>query len=307
MEQKNLPIRLLKCFMAGTMLVKTSLFAAMTSKQATSNCTDLARSADILYHLSMTAGMTVLLLRIRAVLPFGWNAYIKSMHVVLVGMRIIIGAVDVVLLQRAVLPDGSCQFQESKAWGPVYTVYDTLVDLYVTIAIGITLYRHVKRVRNSIDDEQTSLPYHAIIMQNVIRTTVLFLSNLATVILMLKSANQAVLIIYWPVTNILFILLIGYDSDLVQVVRSMRKRLLFDRSRQQRPSFSTQSHEIQLDSFHRCQSCGAITHSTDEHRHDSPFIHENASCAPMPTILTTTVTTDSQGSESKKSDFPNST
>lgn len=34
MEQKNLPIRLLKCFMAGTMLVKTSLFAAMTSKQA---------------------------------------------------------------------------------------------------------------------------------------------------------------------------------------------------------------------------------------------------------------------------------
>lgn len=80
-----------------------------------SNCTDLARSADILYHLSMTAGMMVLLLRIRAVLPFGWNAYIKSMHVVLVGMRIIIGAVDVVLLQRAVLPDGSCQFQESKA------------------------------------------------------------------------------------------------------------------------------------------------------------------------------------------------
>lgn len=158
--------------------------------------------------------MTVLLLRIRAVLPFGWNSYIKSLHVVLVGMRIIIGAVDVVLLERAVLPSGACQFQENKAvsnsvwvdlgyifigsginvlkWGPVYTVYDTLVDLYVTIAIGITLYRHVKRIRTSLDDEQASGSYYAIIMQNVIRTTVLFVSNLATVILMLKvTSNNA--------------------------------------------------------------------------------------------------------------------
>lgn len=71
-------------------------------------------------------------------------------------------------------------------WGPVYTVYDTLVDLYVTIAIGITLYRHVKRIRISLDDEQASGSYYAIIMQNVIRTTVLFVSNLATVILMLR-------------------------------------------------------------------------------------------------------------------------
>lgn len=86
----------------------------------THNCTDIARAADVLYHLSMTAGMTVLLLRIRAVLPFGWNSYIKSLHVVLVGMRIIIGAVDVVLLERAVLPSGACQFQENKAVSSVW-------------------------------------------------------------------------------------------------------------------------------------------------------------------------------------------
>lgn len=89
----------------------------------------------------------------------------------------------------------------SSKWGPVYTVYDTLVDLYVTIAIGITLYRHVKRVRNSIDDEQTSLPYHAIIMQNVIRTTVLFLSNLATVILMLKVMSHTLMDTYISYDN----------------------------------------------------------------------------------------------------------
>ena len=34
MEQKNFLIRLLKCFMAGTMLTKTALFAAMESKQS---------------------------------------------------------------------------------------------------------------------------------------------------------------------------------------------------------------------------------------------------------------------------------
>ncbi|KAI7879032.1 hypothetical protein K492DRAFT_116750, partial [Lichtheimia hyalospora FSU 10163] len=141
----------------------------------------------------------------------------------LVGMRIIIGAVDVVLLDRAALESGTCQFQENKAWGPVYTVYDTLADLYVTVAIGVTLFRHVKRIRSTLDDEQSSGSYHAIIMQNIIRTTVLFLSNLATVVFMLKSANQIVLIIYWPITNMLFILLIGYDSDLVQVVRNIRK------------------------------------------------------------------------------------
>lgn len=34
MEQKNFPIRLLKGFMAGTMLTKTVLFAVMASKQS---------------------------------------------------------------------------------------------------------------------------------------------------------------------------------------------------------------------------------------------------------------------------------
>lgn len=100
----------------------------------------------------------------------------------------------------------------------------------------------------------------------------------------------------------LFILLIGYDSDLVQVVRGIRKRVLFGQTRQQRPSFSAQSHDIQLDDFRRCASCGTLTDSTNEHQH-GPIIRERSN-ALMPTILTTSATIDSsQASGSKDSNY----
>ncbi|KAI8150294.1 hypothetical protein BJV82DRAFT_586653 [Fennellomyces sp. T-0311] len=175
-------------------------------------------------HLSMVAGSIVLLLRIKAVLPPGIAFRMNIVHVLIALARLAIGIVDVVLLGSMETDAGLCFYLENSFWGPVYTFYDTVLDIYVTIMIAFFLSRHIHRLRTA--RTQGNIPsYIGIVMQNVFRTIILSIANFISAIFILRGTRHHGIMIVWPIVNMLFVLLIGYDADLAQCMRHLHVSL----------------------------------------------------------------------------------
>jgi hypothetical protein len=100
----------------------------------------------------------------------------------------------------------------------VYTFYDTCTDLYVTLCITTVLIMHVQKVKHVNISANINL-FIAIGATNILRTIVLMISNLVSAILILKKVPQVVIMIAWPIINLLFILLVGYDTDIARLIR----------------------------------------------------------------------------------------
>lgn len=66
----------------------------------------------------------------------------------------------------------------------MYTLFDTLIDLYVTIVIAYILVKHILRLRRTRTEGKVSV-YISIIAQNVVRTIILTLSNLTSAVLII--------------------------------------------------------------------------------------------------------------------------
>lgn len=102
----------------------------------------------------------------------------------------------------------------------MYTFYDTFIDLYVTLCITTILIMHIKKVKNVNVVTNIGL-FIAIGATNVLRTTVLMISNLISAVLILIQESQVVIMITWPIINFLFILLVGYDTDIARLLRKI--------------------------------------------------------------------------------------
>jgi hypothetical protein len=100
----------------------------------------------------------------------------------------------------------------------VYTFYDTFTDLYVTLCITTVLLMHLRKVKHVHIATNINL-FLAIGATNILRTIVLMVSNLVSAVLILTEERQAVIMIAWPVINLLFILLVGYDTDIARLIR----------------------------------------------------------------------------------------
>jgi hypothetical protein len=104
----------------------------------------------------------------------------------------------------------------------VYTFYDTLTDLYVTICITTILIQHIRKVKNVNVAANINL-FMAVGATNVMRTTVLMISNLVSAALILIQERQVVIMITWPIINLLFILLVGHDNDIARLLRKLHR------------------------------------------------------------------------------------
>ncbi|KAI9484639.1 hypothetical protein BDB00DRAFT_854182 [Zychaea mexicana] len=105
-------------------------------------------------------------------------------------------------------------------WGPVYTFFDTAIDLYVTIMIAYFLARHIHQLRAA--QTQGNIPsYVGIVVQNILRTLILTVVNLASAVFILRGNSPYGIMVIWPIVNTLFVLLIGYDVDLAQAMRRL--------------------------------------------------------------------------------------
>ncbi|KAI9323836.1 hypothetical protein BX666DRAFT_1846930 [Dichotomocladium elegans] len=116
-----------------------------------------------------------------------------------------------------------------RQWGIVYTLYDTVVDFYVTAMIAYSLNNHVRELR-SAHTTGNRASYFIIIAQNVTRTTILTLGNLVTAILLFLHRRHVAIMVAWPVTNILLVLLIGYDTELSIVIQTIRRKFMAEQN-----------------------------------------------------------------------------
>ncbi|ORY97195.1 hypothetical protein BCR43DRAFT_232423 [Syncephalastrum racemosum] len=152
----NRRVRYAKIAMASSMFIKTAFFIALLPSLNSVACAALSHIADFFYHMAMTAGAIVLLSRIRAVTP-----------------------------RNQMTDNGVCIYLEVYYWGPVYTLVDTAIDFYVTCMIGYRLLAHIRMLQRSRQTQGSVGSCVVVVIQNVIRTTILTLVNLMSAILII--------------------------------------------------------------------------------------------------------------------------
>ncbi|CAO0796053.1 unnamed protein product [Mucor circinelloides] len=221
-KDKTAVVRAAKFFLGICMALKSVLFLSFHASQGKS-CYITGRVADLLYHLAMTAGNHVLVTRVQSIVPINWRRRALIFHTSLTALRLIIGIVDVALIHISNYPDGTCKYTDEEFWGPVYTLYDTLIDLYVTIMISAILISHI---RSLVSDRMrvNKLLYTSVIYHNVIRTICLTIVNLISAIFIIMKNQVDVIMLLWPIINICFVILVGYDSDVTKAIRKLQQK-----------------------------------------------------------------------------------
>ncbi|KAG0173859.1 hypothetical protein DFQ30_006832 [Apophysomyces sp. BC1015] len=145
----------------------------------------------------------------------------KIIHAALAALRMAIGIVDVALIRLSVAEDGQCIYTDAHYWGPVYTLYDTAIDLYVTIMITYILVKHIHRLQTAQMRANTTL-YFAVVCSNVIRTVALTVVNFISAIFIIMEHDGDIIMLLWPIINFFFIVLVGYDADVTKSIKKLR-------------------------------------------------------------------------------------
>ncbi|KAI8079660.1 uncharacterized protein B0P05DRAFT_587109 [Gilbertella persicaria] len=223
-NQKSWTLRILKIIMAVSMLIKTGIFSAFNSRSLQMHCLIVGRIGDLFLHTSATAGLAILLLRIIAIAPIQYQTYIMSFHVFLLFCRAVIGLADVMTIH--VVEDkvaGICRFQYVHAVGLLYNAYDSAVDIYVSVLVSLLLYQHIKKLNISGYNESMNM-CTSVILSNVIRAAILSVTNLASALSYIYiSDNPFTSFVIWPFANILFVTLIGYDTQITNALKQLKK------------------------------------------------------------------------------------
>ncbi|KAI8341144.1 hypothetical protein BC941DRAFT_415958 [Chlamydoabsidia padenii] len=175
----------------------------------------------------MLAGNTVLLSRILAVVAFHWKVRIKLLHLTLLLARFIVAVIDIAHVYITFDPiDGGCDYQDSLHIGITYTSLDTCVDFYATCSICFVLIRHMRKLNQDGLVTANFHRYIAIAIYNGTRTLILTIVNLLTVVGIAFKQGDSYFIplvsLLWPITNLLFVSFVGYDTDFTEVIRNMR-------------------------------------------------------------------------------------
>lgn len=76
-------------------------------------CIGVTHSADVFYHLAMTAGAAVLLDRTGAIVTGIWKSRLAIAHAVVLALRLGVGIVDVALLVEIQQTSGPCVYGEN--------------------------------------------------------------------------------------------------------------------------------------------------------------------------------------------------
>ncbi|RCH99239.1 hypothetical protein CU098_010439 [Rhizopus stolonifer] len=216
-RKNSIPIiRFFKFILGFGIAVKSALFLTFHASMG-DICPIVGRVADALYHSAMTAGTAVMLMRVHAIIPIQWKKCALIAHTMVVIIRFIIGIVDVVVVTITNHDTNTCKYKNAKYWGPVYTLYDTTLDIYVTAIISAILVSHIRSL--TFGDMRTSITlYTSVIYNNIIRTVLLTIVNIISAAFIFTYT-----MIIWPVTNIGFVLLIGYDSDITKTIQKLRQ------------------------------------------------------------------------------------
>ncbi|KAG2179866.1 hypothetical protein INT43_003652, partial [Umbelopsis isabellina] len=239
----------------------------------------------------MVFGNAVLLDRVVTIVPVHLARRFMIAHIIILVIRVGIGIVDTAIIHVSAADNGSCIYEDNVIWGPVYTLYDTLTDLYVTMAIIVILVIHIKKIKHADISTNISL-FMAIGVTNVLRTVILMVCNLVSASLIISKERQVVIMIAWPIINLLFILLVGHDTDIAKAIRKMHQN--FPRSSGSSASLSPSNGATDQE------------YNSDKHSNNSSSVHN--STAPNDILFqlqpTTTTTHTSHTSHTSGSHSP---
>jgi len=214
-------MRVFKAIMALSMAIKIILFLTMGNTLGQTACEVVGKIAASMYHIAIIFGNAALLDRIACIVPAHLVREFVIAHYMILFLRFVIGVVDVVTVVLVQIPHGICTYKDSPIIAPIYTIYDAVTDLYVTLAILTILIKHINNVK-SVDDPITNVGlYFAIGVTNVIRTICLMASNILSAAMIISHTPIITTETAWAVTNILFVMLIGHDRDIAAVIRNM--------------------------------------------------------------------------------------
>ncbi|KAI8984698.1 hypothetical protein BDF20DRAFT_861274 [Mycotypha africana] len=174
-------------------------------------------------NLECLSGNHVLVTRVQSIIPFAWKSRALIFHSTLTVLRFLIGIVDVATVHLSYFEDGSCEYYDAEFWGPVYTLYDTVVDFYVTLMISIVLISHIRSIISTRMKVNTLL-YTSVIYNNVLRTLCITIVNLMSTLLIIMENKMIKIMLLWPIINILIVCLVGYDSDVTKAIQKIRQR-----------------------------------------------------------------------------------
>ncbi|KAI8067794.1 hypothetical protein BC940DRAFT_300490 [Gongronella butleri] len=240
-DKSNRLIRALKFIMASCFFIKTALLTSFDTYNVP--CEQYGRTVSLLYHIAMVCGNMVLLERLAAIVRPNLKKYARAFEFFILALRFAVGIWDTLSVYSGEQAGGYCLYIDKALVGSVYTTIDTFVDLYVTVCICVILVRHMKRLNIDGMATRTNIrTYFAVTFVNSFRTAILTVVNLLAAIAM-GSRDQFVPLVHvlWPLTNYIFILLVGYDADLTKAVRELPGKTKAG-LRQQRENSSTPHH-----------------------------------------------------------------
>ncbi|KAK4515017.1 40S ribosomal protein [Mucor velutinosus] len=225
-NQKSWLIRGLKITMAVAMIVKSSIFAALSSRSLMHHCLLSGRIADLLYHVSCLSAIYILLLRVKIVIPSYRQMLFNIIHALIMAARVVLIVFDVIYSYIwSDVTIGVCRYKDKHEISVTYTLFDTAVDFYVSIMITSILVTHIRRMYADQIGGNVNL-YKSVVISNTIRTIILSIVNLiCTVYYLIANDNPIMVFIVWPIGNMSLIVLVGYDSDITRSINHC-KRLL---------------------------------------------------------------------------------
>ncbi|KAL1922832.1 uncharacterized protein VTP21DRAFT_9208 [Calcarisporiella thermophila] len=197
-------------------------------------CYGVAKAADLLYHLSMVAANLVLLSRATTI----WNntRVFKAIEAAFLAVRLGLGLWDVAVTYAYPVegsPDnvdarGTCFYVENFHSGLAYLSMDLLTDLYVTTSISIRLFQHHRHMKQS--GVGANSLYSAIISSNLLRTVILLMINIVSIVLIAIPNLHTGSVFVWSFANIAYVITVVYDSDMVRFCQQLQAEVMGIRS-----------------------------------------------------------------------------
>ncbi|KAI8061835.1 uncharacterized protein B0P05DRAFT_556843 [Gilbertella persicaria] len=221
-QDKLVQVRVGKLILGAFMALKSILFLTFHDNQS-ETCSGAGKVADLFYHIAMTAGNYVLLCRVQSVVPLEWRKRTQILHTILTVLRFIVGIVDVVLIKINIYSNGACDYEDQEFWGPVYTLYDTVLDIYVTISISGILINHIRTLKAD-RMRVNKLLYTSVIYHNIFRSVGITITSLISTIFIIMKNQEEIIMLIWPIIDTFLVILVGYDSDLTRAIRKLQSR-----------------------------------------------------------------------------------
>ncbi|CAO3629392.1 unnamed protein product [Cunninghamella blakesleeana] len=181
-DSKSNDVKLLKCIMCFSMSLKTLLLISLNSTEPTLDCLRVGKAGDTFYHVAILAGNAVLFNRTQAIIPSSIAKYTKWLHLSFTVGRLVSGILDIIYVNIYRDASGICQYEDDVTIGLIYTLIDTVIDLYVTFTICYILIRHMKNLNRDRVVTSNIQRYIAIVVYNGARTFILTIGNLLSAV-----------------------------------------------------------------------------------------------------------------------------